>query len=250
MAEGQIVKVCDDCLIGGYENHKLGFLSGEIDTENFEIFEREIENFFGEEDVIFECSELDYINSAGMGLLISKCSSDKNIVLANLKEEVNDTLKLLGFDELFTIVKAPVFREEQENIQLTVDASPGSLEPTRKKVRNLLQKYSSNKNEIHQVVTSLDETLSNIIEHGLKFNSDETIELNLCIFKNGLIIYLNDEGEQFNPDEHDFDLERFLEDNKRRGLGLYLINELLDKFSYRVTPGGKNLVRLEKKFEE
>ncbi len=250
MAAEKFVCSCTDCTAGGYPDFEVAFLRGEIDAHTFEKFEKQFNEVISPgAKYLLDCSELSYINSAGIGLLISRLSDCKEIVLANLQAEVKETLNTLGFLTLFDVVEVTVFEKIEEKLELNISPASENLKPTRERVRNLLEIYNDDTQQIHHVVMALDEALHNVMEHALDFDREKNIELTLELYENGVIIRIQNEGPDFDPVSEEFSIEEFVADNRKRGLGLYFINELLDKVSYQVTPEGKNYVRLEKFFD-
>ena len=58
-------------------------------------------------DITIDCSQLDYIASSGLrillGLLKSAKAKENHVVLKNLNDEIKDVFKMTGFIDLFDI---------------------------------------------------------------------------------------------------------------------------------------------------
>ena len=86
------------------ENDKV-ILSGRFDASQVE----RAESFFSnvEQSVIIDFKKLEYISSAGLGVLlaVNKKLSDlgNNIKLINLNEHIRDIFRYAGFDKIFEI---------------------------------------------------------------------------------------------------------------------------------------------------
>ncbi len=86
------------------------YLKGFLDTYNALDFQKEISNVIvkGHKHVIFECSELNYISSVGIGVfttLLKQLRMDSgDLVLVGLQPKVYDIFQLLGFSKFFNIV--------------------------------------------------------------------------------------------------------------------------------------------------
>jgi serine/threonine-protein kinase RsbW len=94
---------------------------------------------------------------------------------------------------------------------------------------------------VYAVQLAVDEAFSNIIEHAYGGeSSDQNIQCECRIGRDGLTVTLVDCGRPFNPlDVPAPDLEADLEDREVGGLGLFFIHEMMDevKFDFGVHPG-------------
>lgn len=89
-------------------------------------------------------------------------------------------------------------------------------------------------NEIHsgQISLAVDEALCNIINHGYEKRDDGRIWLRVWVHENhtpGLQIVIEDNARQVDPEAI---RSRNLEDIRPGGLGVYLINEIMDEVRY------------------
>ena len=86
------------------------FIKGFLDANTFEDFDQALNRLF--EDSIYKVavdfSGLEYVSSAGAGVLIGASSIAREnggeIVIVGAKGEVNDVFELLGMNRLFKIV--------------------------------------------------------------------------------------------------------------------------------------------------
>lgn len=83
------------------------FLSGRIDSSNADQVEHDILNessTFENIDVAFDASDLEYISSAGLRVLLKvKKRAKKDIVVRNVSDEVFDIFDVTGFADIFVI---------------------------------------------------------------------------------------------------------------------------------------------------
>ena len=87
---------------------------GELDLNNSNDLKRIINDIVENDKgkVIFSCSDLRYIDSSGLGILIrlkatyksDKSGQKKDVVLVNLSEEVQKVISLTKLDGFFTIM--------------------------------------------------------------------------------------------------------------------------------------------------
>lgn len=94
------------------ENDKLIFrIHGKIDT----LTAPEFENYLSEniltfqKQIILDCSNLDYISSAGLRILLINAKkaneTDMKIILKNINETVKEVINISGFTPLFSFEK-------------------------------------------------------------------------------------------------------------------------------------------------
>jgi anti-sigma regulatory factor (Ser/Thr protein kinase) len=96
---------------------------------------------------------------------------------------------------------------------------------------------------------ALDEACTNIIEHGYGGEGKGDIECSVESTGEGIKITLKDKGKPFAPDQiPEPNLKVDLEDLKSRGLGLYLMKNLMDEIDYHFENGaGNTLIMLKRK---
>ena len=93
---------------------------------------------------------------------------------------------------------------------------------------------------VYQVQLAVDEACSNIIEHAYRESEDGEIVCTCTILDDGLQIVLEDQGEQFSPDEiPELDVGVPLDKLGSRGAGVFLMKKLMDevKFDFSRTEG-------------
>lgn len=84
-------------------------LSGEFDTAAAEEMEKSLQPLLdcGAKDIFIDCTELDYISSRGLRILLVFLKNAKangsRLVLQNVNDEVRDVLELTGFVTIFEI---------------------------------------------------------------------------------------------------------------------------------------------------
>ena len=96
---------------------------------------------------------------------------------------------------------------------------------------------------------AVDEACSNVIDHAYGGESRGEIGILLDLNESGLKITIQDDGEPFDPAcVAEPDLTSPLETRCERGLGLFLIRELMDKAVYDFSCPGVNQLTLVKYF--
>jgi anti-sigma B factor antagonist len=80
-------------------------LQGRLDANQSDFAQQQLERF--PEVDHFDLSQLDYISSAGLGLLVkvhkTLMDSDKRLKLSHLSTSIRDIMRYSGLDQLFEI---------------------------------------------------------------------------------------------------------------------------------------------------
>ena len=87
-----------------YREHTY-FVSGSIGFENAEQFREELRGAFAESDPVLDFSELCYISSSGLRVLLSLKKEVSSVQVLNVNEAVYEVLNETGFTELMTVKK-------------------------------------------------------------------------------------------------------------------------------------------------
>ncbi|RKD31363.1 STAS domain-containing protein [Thermohalobacter berrensis] len=82
---------------------------GEVDIYTSPNFKKELTDIIkeNETDVIIDCSQLEYIDSTGLGVLISGLKKikekDKNIIIEHIKPNIKKLLDITGLNKVFIV---------------------------------------------------------------------------------------------------------------------------------------------------
>lgn len=91
-------------------NQRIGLeLIGEIDIDTIDIFKKKAYEFLeiSQSDIVFQCSQLEYIDSLGLGVLVSVLkkvkANNRAVKLMNLKSNLKKLFTITGLDKVFII---------------------------------------------------------------------------------------------------------------------------------------------------
>lgn len=122
------------------------------------------------------------------------------------------------------------------------------LDEVRSRVAETAHAAGFSDRSIYALQLAADEAASNIIEHAYGGESDEAwFEMDLDIQHDRLVLAFTDQGKSF-----DFstvqkpDVKADLSDRKIGGLGVYLMQKLMDEVHYR-SSGSQNVLTLTKR---
>lgn len=91
------------------ENFTILKIQGRIDTVHSSALEGEVNQLFdnGEKNLIFNCSEVDYISSSGLRVFLvaqkKAISTNGKLFLCNMQPAIQEIFRISGFANLFRI---------------------------------------------------------------------------------------------------------------------------------------------------
>lgn len=91
------------------EGYDIMKVVGEVDASSSIALDQSIEDQVkeGPRDLLIDCTRLNYISSAGLGVFMSYIeefkANDKKMVIYGLSEKVANVFAILGLDQLLTI---------------------------------------------------------------------------------------------------------------------------------------------------
>ncbi len=134
------------------------------------------------------------------------------------------------------------------NIELS--GSRETLEKARKFIEKNLESAGVNNDIITMVVTAVDEASANVIEHYYKDDENKKYNITLDIRYRKIIVLIESWGEEINiKSSKNINLEQHFQEGKSRGLGIYMMHQLMDEVSYHYVLN-MNVVKLVKYFHD
>jgi len=124
----------------------------------------------------------------------------------------------------------------EPDVRLELYSQPRLLAGARALISNIAQRIGFNEILCGQISLAIDEALCNIINHGYERRTDGRIWVSIWALGNdppGLRIVIEDDARQVDPDSIQ---SRDLDDVRPGGLGVYLIQEIMDQVQYERRP--------------
>ena len=147
------------------------------------------------------------------------------------------------------VSSAPDNQDILDARHLLLPGTPNSLTPIREMVAASAHKCGFDEGTIGQIEMAVDEACSNIIEHGYMTQPLRLeIEVRCDSFANRLEVTIVDYSTvDFPIDEMPgIPVDDYLDAQRRRGLGLYIIRSFVDQVEHRFIGGQGNELRLVK----
>lgn len=130
---------------------------------------------------------------------------------------------------------------------MDVEADTGMLSDVRKFVRQHSISHGFREKEIGEIELAVDEAFTNIIKHAYGGQSHNSVRIRLWFSPDHLSISLLDTGCSFNPENYiEPDIQALAHRKKKGGMGVFLINKLMDDVEYKKSDDG-NEIRMTKR---
>jgi serine/threonine-protein kinase RsbW len=113
-----------------------------------------------------------------------------------------------------------------------------------------LEKAGFDEMEINMLVLAVDEAVANVNEHayGDQATNEKEVRVRVVVEPEQVRIEIEDTGKGFDPSKvKQEDLEQLVAERKSGGLGLRLIQKIMDDVQYQIVPGEKNELRMVKR---
>jgi anti-anti-sigma factor len=130
---------------------------------------------------------------------------------------------------------------ERETFHLEVPADENNLSEVRDFIAGICDRAGFSKSETNNTKLAVDEACTNIIKHAYRDQGGD-IRIDVQAEPGKIEINIFDRGEPFDWSKvKEPDLDLYVEIGKKGGLGIYLMNRLMDSLSYSAGPGGNRL---------
>jgi len=118
-------------------------------------------------------------------------------------------------------------------------------------IRDLVTKVATqvgfSNDDVSKIELAVDEACANVIKHAYGSNSKKLIDVLIKVDAQKLMVVVTDKGKGFNPDDIKLPrMNEYLKEMRVGGLGIYLIETLMDKVNFDVRPGIRNQVKMIK----
>ncbi|NBC02711.1 MAG: ATP-binding protein [Bacteroidetes bacterium] len=127
-----------------------------------------------------------------------------------------------------------------------VNASTQNLAAIRSFVSKHAENHGFDPKQVSDIQLAVDEAYTNIIKHAYKNDPEKEVIIHLDFTDNKMTITLMDEGIGFDVKKYKKPhLKEQIEKKQRGGMGVFLIQKLMDDVSYHAKTH-KNILRMSK----
>ena len=129
------------------------------------------------------------------------------------------------------------------SIKLIIASDPQWMHLVRSVVSSVANRLKFKRSQIRRLILAVDEACTNVIKHAYHGNKKKQIIIRFRIFDDRMEILVKDFGRKGKPDTFK---SRDLKEIRPGGLGIHLINRVMDKVTYDTSPPVGTELRLVK----
>jgi len=131
--------------------------------------------------------------------------------------------------------------------RLKLPSQADNLALIRELVTKVATKVGFSNDDVSKIELAVDEACANVIKHAYGNNARNIIDVLIKVDTQKLMVVVTDKGKGFNPDQIKLPkMKEYLQEMRVGGLGIYLIETLMDKVNFDVKPGIRNQVKMIK----
>ncbi|MCP3941021.1 MAG: ATP-binding protein [Desulfobacteraceae bacterium] len=134
-----------------------------------------------------------------------------------------------------------------DNIQLSIPSHPKYLQLVRAVMEKVTHTSGFTEDDSDHIILAVDEACSNIIKHSYMNNPEGKIDISIEIHEKELKINVTDYGNQCDIKQMQ---SRDLKDIKPGGLGIYIMNQVMDSVKYDCSSAMQNHVSMIKRMKK
>jgi len=139
----------------------------------------------------------------------------------------------------------------EQKVKIEMPSQTDYISLIRQFVGGLALKAGFNKEDIEKIELAIDEACTNVLQHSYKFESDKRYDIEIEIKNSKLDIVITDNGDPFFFDfEQKQDTNKHISELKVGGLGIFIMQQVMDEVKYERGDGKGNVLRLVKYIDE
>lgn len=137
----------------------------------------------------------------------------------------------------------------KKKYHLRIPSQTENLEIIREFVTGIARKVGFREEETSKIELAVDEACTNVIEHAYSKDERKLIDIVIQIDPQRFTITVTDQGRGFDSGKIQRpDMKKYLEEKRVGGLGIHLMQTLMDEIDFDVIGGRKNQVKMVKYF--
>ncbi len=241
--------------MGAEANIAVVVVDRDLDVTTVDSVRRHIDSLIdtGCRRIILSLAGADYVDSAGMGLILSELRRMRSlgglISLVGVHQRVYQSLCLMRMSDFLPIsrfgVKADVNELDPSVLpewRKTFSVDAGKLEAARTRLEALLAELPLSPDAVFDLKLASGEAVGNAVDH----TSEGGVLVTVAAYADRVCVDIADNGQGFLPDDLD---DQALDAFAERGRGIRLMKLLADSVSIQPKSSGQGtVVRLVKMF--
>ena len=139
----------------------------------------------------------------------------------------------------------------ERTFQLHVPSSTENLSMIRDFVGSIGERAGLGEGDVAKLELAVDEACANVIEHAYGSDATHEVTVKATVDAEAVQIEIVDTGCGFDPKKiEQVNLDQLISKRKSGGLGMRLIQSLMDEVQYQIVPGQKNELRMVKRLKK
>lgn len=136
----------------------------------------------------------------------------------------------------------------EQSFSLHVPSSSENLAMIRSFVGEIAQRASLSEEESMLLAVAVDEACANVIEHAYGHDATQQVTVRAVLDDDAIRFDVVDHGKGFDPTAMEpKDPRELVKERASGGLGMGLIQRIMDEVVYHIVPGEKNELRMIKR---
>lgn len=160
-------------------------------------------------------------------------------------ERCDETFTVDAWGHVFTLKSGSTAQRRKsryKGMELKINADVNYLGIVRQTIKGLCLKEGMDENTTNSVELAIEEILLNLIEHGNDFDPWQILRIKVEFQKQQLKIVIRDYGDPYDITRHkELSLKSSVAKGAKRGVGTFLVNQLMDQVKYVSTPNYNEL---------
>ncbi|MCD6578145.1 ATP-binding protein [bacterium] len=244
------------------------YILEDLTKSDLDEFSRSFNNAVmkGEKNFILDirkCTNLQPIHFNDINIIANRAK--KNLanfaILGKEHNHIDDLIKenkfnsnipyFYSFDEIiesFSLIKKNGLK--YFTMEMAFSGEMDNLPRIREFIWSVLHNLPLSEDESNLVVLSIDEAVANIMKYAYRGNGEKHLVIQAQYKSPDLRFLIIDNGEEFDPTDkeaEELNVNKYITEGHHGGLGIFIIEQVMDRFNHFYVPGMGNRLILEKK---
>jgi len=137
--------------------------------------------------------------------------------------------------------------KKQKKYRLKFPGQSDNLEIIRDAVSRIAEKAGFDEDNINMIELAVDEACANVVKHAFQGDANQPINIEITVGAKKFIIIVSDRGKGFDLQKlKKPDMKEYLSSKRVGGLGIHIIQTLMDEVQFHSEPGKGTHVRMVK----
>jgi serine/threonine-protein kinase RsbW len=121
-----------------------------------------------------------------------------------------------------------------KRVSVSMPADVNLLGALRAFFVTILREHGYGQEMINDLELSTDEAVTNVVEHAYQYDTRKAVFVEMTMEKGQVVVKIKDQGQAFNPLQADpVNLDKHIAERRTGGLGMHLMQTLMDSVDYR-----------------